>query len=583
MNRVKYLFLCFICVMATAVTACGSSDAEATPTPEVLATEAIAENTPSATPTLAEVTYGTAVVDSVQILREETFPVQINVRVRGEFPDTCTRIHQVLTERNETVFTTNLTTAHEPTAACTTTPTPFEEVLSLQVFGLDAGTYTISVNGVNGSFTFDVPNRPLTAEEMITPTVVTATAVAAADTATISGLVWHDLCATLEVSNTTVVSPTITATPAPGCVANAEGALQADGKLTTDEPPLAGVTVSLAEGSCTAPVAEQTAVTDDNGNYAFIDLPAGDYCVFVDPLATANALLLPGGWTFPTAQGSEVVTVASGEIKSDVNFGWDYQFLPVPEVDTATCINSIEFVEDLNIPDDTVFPPGQEFTKSWRLRNNGTCPWTTAYTLVNVDDAPAIPSEPISLTTVVAPGQTVDVSATLNAPETPGTYRLNWQLANANGQRFGINGFLSDAFWFQIVVEEGAVVTTPVPNSASITGVVWDDFSTDGTQGRTEGGLEGVEVILSRGACPTEAVSNASILANRLTDGDGRYLFENLPKGTYCISIDAFSPNNVELLIPGDWTYPAQGTGRLGIILTEGETRENVDFGWDFQ
>ena len=79
----------------------------------------------------------------------------------------------------------------------------------------------------------------------------------------------------------------------------------------------------------------------------------------------------------------------------------------------------------------------------------------------------------------VAPGQEADVSVTLTAPATPGTYRSNWQLADADGTVFGINGQAEDAFWVQIVVEEGAEAAgPPAPGSASISGVVWDDLCT---------------------------------------------------------------------------------------------------------
>ena len=40
------------------------------------------------------------------------------------------------------------------------------------------------------------------------------------------------------------------------------------------------------------------------------------------------------------------------------------------------------FVKDVSIPDETTIDPGGNFTKTWRLRNLGTCTWTTAYALV---------------------------------------------------------------------------------------------------------------------------------------------------------------------------------------------------------
>jgi hypothetical protein len=261
-------------------------------------------------------------------------------------------------------------------------------------------------------------------------------------------------------------------------------------------------------------------------------------------------------------------------------------------------------VDDLSVPDNTVFQPGTEFVKIWRLRNNGTCPWVEGYKIVAVDDqllegdTEKLVSEP------VAPGQTTEISATLTAPQEFGTYRSNWQMEDINGTVFGVNGFVEDAFWVQIEVSETAA--TAVPNSGAIGGVIWDDFCTiqangnptgncietaegsgfyisDATFNSNEVGLEGITVQMGDGACPEEGFPAASdIITSTVTDADGIYRFDALEAGTYCIFIDALSDDNVDLLVPGDWSWPARGTGRLGIILAPAEQRLEVDFGWDF-
>jgi hypothetical protein len=96
--------------------------------------------------------------------------------------------------------------------------------------------------------------------------------------------------------------------------------------------------------------------------------------------------------------------------------------------------------------------------------------------------------------------------------------------------------------------------------------------------------LVGVTVILAEGACPDTGVPDAdAILQTAVTDEDGLYRFTNLDEGLYCVAIDALSPANVDLFIPGNWTWPALGTGRQGINLAAGEQRLEVDFGWDYQ
>lgn len=52
---------------------------------------------------------------------------------------------------------------------------------------------------------------------------------------------------------------------------------------------------------------------------------------------------------------------------------------PSPQVN---CTDLALFVEDVTIPDNTSLEKGQTFTKTWKLRNVGTCTWNSRYHLV---------------------------------------------------------------------------------------------------------------------------------------------------------------------------------------------------------
>jgi hypothetical protein len=122
---------------------------------------------------------------------------------------------------------------------------------------------------------------------------------------------------------------------------------------------------------------------------------------------------------------------------------------PVPP--TPIPCDLAQFFGDVTIPDDTVFTPGQNFTKTWRLKNTGSCTWTTSYSIVftSGDQMGAISS--VNLPHNVGPGQTVDVSVSMTAPATNGTYKGQWKMRNASGYVFGL-GANSTAFWVQIRV-----------------------------------------------------------------------------------------------------------------------------------
>lgn len=563
-----------------------------TPTPEMpTATPESATATPEPTATAAiaaETITGLATVDSIEIQMLASFPVQVNVRARGDLPDGCTLIAQSNAARQGTTYTVAISTIRPAGSVCTQALVPFEELIPLDVVDLPAGTYTVDVNGITGSFTLDTANTLA-----VEPTATTPTD---ANNAIINGRIWHDLCTVIGGEGEEQVALSA------GCVAVGDGTgFEANGKLEDGEPGLEGVLVSLGEGNCPS-VGLATTLTDADGDYVFDGLAAGDYCVSVDEEVEDNVFLLPGNWTFPGI-GQTVVTLTESEIKTDVNFGWDYQFLPESDIDLENCTNSMAFVTDLSIPDDTVIAPGADFEKGWRLRNSGTCPWTTGYSLVFAGGDQMGASTAVSLTSPVAPGQEVTLSVTLTAPETVGTYRSDWLLANSSGQLFGVDGFPDEVIWVQIVV--GVPESTPEPNSAVIGGVVWEDICfirADGTPSvgcveidgtgfyRGDGTLineprlAGITVILATGPCPdVGAPTPGTILQTAFTDENGLYRFPNLDEGLYCVAIDALSPANVNLLIPGNWTWPAPGTGAQGINLAAGEERLEVDFGWDYQ
>ena len=133
---------------------------------------------------------------------------------------------------------------------------------------------------------------------------------------------------------------------------------------------------------------------------------------------------------------------------------------PTATPTTSEPCDLAEFVKDVTVPDNTEFPPGATFEKTWRLRNTGSCTWTPTYALVfegqNTFNAPAS----VQLTTgSVPPGDTVDVTVTLEAPWDAGKQRQNFKLANPSGEKFGVGEDGSKPFWVQIkVVVEGGIV-----------------------------------------------------------------------------------------------------------------------------
>jgi hypothetical protein len=149
----------------------------------------------------------------------------------------------------------------------------------------------------------------------------------------INGWVWHDECVIFEGEGGSPDNLN------PGCIEDA-GGVHADGRKTDNEQPIGGLKVSLGSGACpSSGLAETTTVATDL-SYSFSGLGAGTYCVSIDPSQEPNpAVLLPGKWTYPAViygTASTTIVLKEGENKFDVNFGWDYEFLPANAQPTAS-------------------------------------------------------------------------------------------------------------------------------------------------------------------------------------------------------------------------------------------------------
>ncbi|HSQ26572.1 MAG TPA: NBR1-Ig-like domain-containing protein [Anaerolineales bacterium] len=110
------------------------------------------------------------------------------------------------------------------------------------------------------------------------------------------------------------------------------------------------------------------------------------------------------------------------------------------------------FVTDITVPDGTTFLPGSTFVKTWRIRNIGSCAWNSSYSLVYVSGDRFHTTRAVPLPGIVHPGNMVDLSIQMVAPNTAGSYRSYWMISNPYGQVFGIGANANKPFWVDIKV-----------------------------------------------------------------------------------------------------------------------------------
>jgi hypothetical protein len=143
--------------------------------------------------------------------------------------------------------------------------------------------------------------------------------------------------------------------------------------------------------------------------------------------------------------------------------------IPVTNTPAPTvCVFDSGFVDDVTIPDDTVFLPNTAFKKTWRIKNTGGCDWE-GMKLVHVSGDSMGDAAPVNVPPT-AVGATVDVSKDFVSPASPGTYRSTWRMQSPDGTKFG------QQFYVQIVVPEPTAVptNTPLPTAVPTTNPVGD-------------------------------------------------------------------------------------------------------------
>lgn len=126
---------------------------------------------------------------------------------------------------------------------------------------------------------------------------------------------------------------------------------------------------------------------------------------------------------------------------------------------TASCYQ-LRYVNDVSIPDNTQMAPGQSFTKTWKVRNAGSCAWEAGFKFAFVGGE-QMSGATYTLPSAVPVNTEIDISIAMVAPAKAGTLRGNWRMQTAAGQFFG------DEVFVQIVV--GGATLTPTKGAPTAT------------------------------------------------------------------------------------------------------------------
>jgi hypothetical protein len=182
--------------------------------------------------------------------------------------------------------------------------------------------------------------------------------------------------------------------------------------------PLLGLLVSLVLAACSMGTSKATPTMSIE---ALQTIAIGTYAAGL----TQTAFAMPTNT--PTSTPTETPT-STPTIKTSVP--------TTPIIPTSSCYG-LTGVKDVTIPDKTAMAPGQTFTKTWLVRNTGTCNWEAGFKLVFFK-GDAMGGSTLVLDKTYAPGAEVELSINMTAPTNKtGELRGDWQMSTASGLFFG--------------------------------------------------------------------------------------------------------------------------------------------------
>lgn len=207
----------------------------------------------------------------------------------------------------------------------------------------------------------------------------------------------------------------------------------------------------------------------------------------------------------------------------------------VPPIQTITKCDAAAFVTDVSYPDGAIVGRGNAFTKTWRIKNVGTCTWTTAYDLVYVSGEKFGGKNVVALPASVGPGRSVDVSIQLTAPNQDGRYRGYWKLRNASDIQFGFGATGESTLYVDVNVSGYTV--TGYDLASNICDAKWRNGNSDLPCPGAEGANSGFAYRINAPKMEDGNVRGIALLTHpqKVNDGliTGKYSAINIQTGDH--------------------------------------------------
>lgn len=125
---------------------------------------------------------------------------------------------------------------------------------------------------------------------------------------------------------------------------------------------------------------------------------------------------------------------------------------------TTGCVDAAQYINDDGL-DGTTYAPNTPFTKTWTVKNTGSCTWDSGYLVAYVSGT-TMTQQPgywiVPQGQTVTPGQTVNISVGMTSPVENGSYQSYWGLKKENEPLMPIQGGANgNSFYVKIKVGNG--------------------------------------------------------------------------------------------------------------------------------
>ncbi len=267
---------------------------------------------------------------------------------------------------------------------------------------------------------------------------------------------------------------------------------------------------------------------------------------------------------------NDVATVVAGTVQAQAPTPAAVTATPVPATATPSgaaqplatssqgaliCQEAAQYINDDGL-DGSTYAPNTPFTKSWTLKNSGSCPWDSR-TLVYYLSGTTMTQQPGYFIArqgeIVEPGQSVNISIGMTSPVENGNYTAYWGLKNAEGEVIPIQGGANgNSFYVKIRVNNGSSDSGEVTTTSI-------DIEPEQGSGSTCGASSTYLVHASISANgPTTAYYEISSTAGQISAGYFEDMNNGLPSPNVSGSLTFEQPETktINLRFVGPYPYP---------------------------